>query len=206
MMADDEIQKEWKKTSSSASASTPQQQRPSSSKRHPSWGPASTRFQHLSGEKLEQVRSALGDGIQTSVVPRRPAGVEPAAQSFTVISQHRQFTMASWWNEFLCLHFLPFGGHCIDIRSYEVVGEVADFVDEFGEVKLPEEFAGERVVGVEDGLVVTDRLVPHSDEYPIYEFEEFSRTEFESLFGAQHHEWCKDETIELIEEVLANPD
>jgi hypothetical protein len=119
-----------------------------------------------------------------------------------IVDSVEQSTMASTWTEHLCLHQMSDGKWCLDIRSFEVVGEANDFADEDGD--LPDNIDGQEVVGTEDGYVVVNNLILHSDAYPIYEFDKFDADEFEELFGSENAEWCSDETKRNIREALLN--
>jgi len=111
-----------------------------------------------------------------------------------------QSTMASTWTEFLCLQELPGRGWRLDIRSYEVIGDASEYMDEDGD--LPEEIEGAEVVGTEDGLVVINSLVQHSEDYPVYEFSDFDPEEFWQSFQGEHSEWCREDVIARIRKAI----
>ena len=108
-----------------------------------------------------------------------------------VITSKEQSTLASNWTECLCIHRVPDGKWCIDIRSYEVAGESSEYEDDDG--NLPDAIGGLAVVGTEDGYVVVDNLVLHSDDYPDYQFENFDSAEFKRIFPCENPEWCAPE-------------
>ena len=70
------------------------------------------------------------------------------------------------------------------------------------EGELPNEIDGRKVIGTEDGFVITDNLVLHSDNYPVYEFDKFESEAFDKLFGVENAEWCNDETKRKIRDIL----
>lgn len=119
-----------------------------------------------------------------------------------IVDSIEQSTMASTWTEHLCLHRIAARKWCLDIRSFEIVGETHEFEDEDGE--LPDEIDGQAVVGAEDGYVTVYNLVLHSDDYPIYEFDEFDADKFDELFGLTNAEWCNDEAKSNIREAVLN--
>ena len=121
-------------------------------------------------------------------------------EKVVVVGEMQQSTMASIWTEFLCLQELPGGGWRLDIRSYAVIGEASDYTDEYGE--LPDEVEGLEVVGTEDGLVVVNLLVQHSEDYPVYEFSYFDPQEFKKSFGDGHSEWYRADVIESIRKTI----
>lgn len=117
-----------------------------------------------------------------------------------VVDSIEQSTIASSWTEYLCLHRSPGTHWILDIRGFEVVGETHEYEDEDGE--LPETIDGWDVVGSEDGLVIVNNLVLHSDAYPAYEFDKFNAEKFEELFGVENSEWCTEETKTKIREAI----
>lgn len=119
-----------------------------------------------------------------------------------IVDSIEQSTMASTWTEYLCLHRSSEGKWCIDIRGFEVVGEANEFEDEDGE--LPDKIDGWEVVGTEDGYVVVNNLVLHSDAYPVYIFDKFDANEFDELFSVENAEWCNDDTKRKIREEILN--
>jgi hypothetical protein len=118
-----------------------------------------------------------------------------------IVASVEQSTMASTWTEHLCLHRTSEGKWCLDIRGFEVIGEASEFEDDEGE--LPEEIDGQEVVGTEDGFIIINNLVLHSDAYPAYEFYKFDETKFEEMFRPENAEWCGEETKIKIQEVTA---
>jgi hypothetical protein len=84
-----------------------------------------------------------------------------------IVASVEQSTMASTWTEHLCLHRTAEGKWCIDIRGYEVIGEASEYQNEEG--NLPDQIDGQDLIGTEDGFVVVDNLVLHSDT--MYEFD-----------------------------------
>ena len=117
-----------------------------------------------------------------------------------IVDSIEKSTMASTWIEHLCLHRIPEGKWCLDIRSFEVVGFAIDFEDEEGE--LPDEINGQAVVGTEDDLVVVNNLILQSDDYPVYLFVKFDAKDFAELFGVENAEWCNNETKRKIREAI----
>lgn len=100
-----------------------------------------------------------------------------------VVDSIEQSTMVSNWTEYLCLHRSPGLRWRLDIRGFEVVGESHEYEDEDGE--LPDTIDGWDVVGTEDGFVIINNLVLHSDAYPTYEFDKID---------VENAEWCTEET------------
>ena len=119
-----------------------------------------------------------------------------------IITSKEQSTLASTWTEHLCIHKLADGKWCIDIRGYEVVGEASEFEDDEG--NIPDVIEGLAVVGTEDGYVVVDNLVLHSDDYPEYCFETFSFADFDELFAYDNSEWCSPEVKKDIQQTLTD--
>ena len=109
-------------------------------------------------------------------------------QEIMVITSKEQSTPASTWTEYLCIHKAPDGRSCIDIRGYEVIGGSSEYEDDDG--NLPKTIGGLEVIGTEDGYVIVDNLVPYSDGYPEYRFENFDPEEFDELFFPENREWC----------------
>ena len=119
-----------------------------------------------------------------------------------IITSKEQSTLASTWTEHLCIHKSADGKWCIDIRGYEVVGESSEYEDDEG--NLPDVIGGLAVVGAEDGYVVVDNLVLHSEDYPEYCFETFCLAEFDALFTSENSEWCGPEVKKEIQQTLTD--
>ena len=119
-----------------------------------------------------------------------------------IIETMQQSSMASTWTEHLCIHRMPDGKWCLDIRGYELAGEAREFENENGD--LPDEIDGWKVIGREDEYVVVDLLVPHSDAYSTYVFDQFDAEEFEERFKTDNSEWCGDETKQKIRLAILN--
>ena len=119
-----------------------------------------------------------------------------------IITSKEQSTLASTWTEHLCIHKSADGKWCIDIRGYEVAGEASEYEDDEG--NLPDVIEGLSVVGTEDGYVVVDNLVLHSDDYPEYCFETFSLADFDELFAYDNSEWCSPEVKKEIQQTLTD--
>jgi hypothetical protein len=122
------------------------------------------------------------------------------ASGIVIVDSIEQSTMVSSWTEHLCLRRAAEGKWCLDIRGYEVIGEASEYQNDEGD--LPDQIGGRDVIGTEDGLVVVDNLVPHSDDYPLYEFDRFDANEFEKIFSPSNAEWCTDETKQKIRKAL----
>jgi hypothetical protein len=113
-------------------------------------------------------------------------------------------TMVSTWTEHLCLHRTSEGSWCLDIRSYEVVGEYWELSDDDGE--LPEQINGQEVIGTEDGYVHIDNLVLHSEDHPIYRFETFSMDEFRSNLDGEHVRFCTKDVAQKVQTIIGQKD
>jgi hypothetical protein len=123
-------------------------------------------------------------------------------EELKIIASIEQSTMVDCWTEYLCLHRTFEGKWCIDIRSFEMVGEASDYEDDDG--KLPDQIDGYDVVGIEDGYVTIDHLVLHSDDYPSYEFDKFDVDEFDAIFRPNYATWCKaKKKIEIRKAILS---
>ena len=117
-----------------------------------------------------------------------------------IVASIEQSTMASSWTEHLCLHRTAERKWCLDIRGYEVIGEASEYQNEEGD--FPDKIDGQDVIGTEDGFVVVDNLVLHSDDYPIYEFHKVIAEEFEEIFSIGNAEWCENDTIQKIRQAM----
>ena len=117
-----------------------------------------------------------------------------------IVASVEQSTMVSTWTEYLCLHRTAEGKWCLDIRGYEVIGEATEYQNDEG--NLPDQIDGQDVIGTEDGFVIVDDLVLHSDSYPIYEFDKFSADEFEETFSPGNAEWCDSDTKQKIRQAV----
>lgn len=117
-----------------------------------------------------------------------------------IVASVEQSTMVSTWTEHLCLHRTAEGKWCLDIRGYELIGEASEYQNEEG--NLPDQIDGQDVIGTEDGFVIVDNLVLHSDSYPIYEFDKFSTDEFEEIFSPGNAEWCENDTKQKIRQAI----
>jgi hypothetical protein len=113
-------------------------------------------------------------------------------------------TRVSTWTEHLCLHRTSDGSWCLDIRSYEMVGEYWELSDDDGE--LPERINGREVIGDEDGYVVINNLVLHSGDYPIYVFETLSMDEFRSNLDGEHIRFCTKDTAKKVQTIIGQQD
>jgi hypothetical protein len=75
--------------------------------------------------------------------------------------------MLDAWPEHLCIEKNADGTITLSSRSHPVLAEVGKFMDDEGEVHLPEAIDGVRVGGYEGDYVVGEDLVPHGDEAEI---------------------------------------
>jgi hypothetical protein len=71
------------------------------------------------------------------------------------------------WSEFLCIERNADGTVTLSSRSHPALAEVAKFMDDEGEVHLPEAIDGVRVGGYEGDYVVGEDLLPNGDEAEI---------------------------------------
>ena len=106
------------------------------------------------------------------------------------------------WTEYLCLRRGNDGFWSLDIRGYEVVGEISDYQNEDGE--LPKKIDGKEVIGTEDDFVIVNNLVLQSEAYPVYTFQKFNEKEFDALFGRQSAEWCTEQVKRKVREAILN--
>ena len=98
-----------------------------------------------------------------------------------VIAQREASSMASTWNEYLCLTKGEFNTYKLYIAQYDFLAELNDFYDEEqDDYVLPEQIDGQAVVGIEDDYVVGGELVPQDESAPV---------EFASVFDAELREW-----------------
>lgn len=101
-----------------------------------------------------------------------------------VIAQREASSMASTWNEYLCLTKGEFNTYKLYIAQYDFLAELNDFYDEeLDDYLLPEQIEGQVVMGIEDDYVVGGELVAQEESIPV---------EFSSVFNAELREWLKD--------------
>ncbi len=121
----------------------------------------------------------------------------------TIIDTVEQSTMVSNWDEHLCLSRLPGGEWVINVRVWESVCQDDEFWDdEVEDVVLPDEIGGFDVIGVVDGLVLVNNLVPTGNTNAEYKFRDFVWTDFVRHFENYAQFWCNDRTKAMIEEAL----
>jgi hypothetical protein len=113
----------------------------------------------------------------------------------TQIIESLQFsTMASNWTEHLCLHQKADGSFRLDVLGWEYWGEDSEFMDdETGEIEVPDEIDGLKVMDIEDGCIVIDKLVPTGNGDASYEFKDFNWEKFVEEFTLEDKRWCADE-------------
>ncbi|UCF37439.1 MAG: hypothetical protein JSU96_00785, partial [Acidobacteriota bacterium] len=83
-------------------------------------------------------------------------------------------SMASTWTEYLCLSRLADETFELSVRTYDVLGAAADYVnEETGDWDLSETIEGAFVMGVEDEWVIGGELVDNNGKS--IEFQQFDR-------------------------------
>jgi hypothetical protein len=117
-----------------------------------------------------------------------------------IVASVEQSTIVSSRTEHLCLHRTAEGKWCLDIRGYEMIGEASEYQNEEG--NLPDQIGRQNVIGTEEGWVIVDNSVLHSDSYPIYEFDKFNTDEFEEIFSPGNAEWCENDTKQKIRQAI----
>ncbi len=115
--------------------------------------------------------------------------------------------------EYLCLTKLPNAHWLLDIRVYDCSDQsVEDFMDEeTGEVELPNEIDGYKVLGVDEvsQVILINRLIPHLNERIAkiqYQFIEFDCQEFTKRFSSFNEKWCESEVITAIDKAVSRSD
>jgi hypothetical protein len=76
-----------------------------------------------------------------------------------IIAERERSSSAGCWHEFLRLAPNADGSATLAVCRYEALGSAEEFVNEQGELNLPESVAGKIVVGVEDERIVGGALV-----------------------------------------------
>lgn len=100
-----------------------------------------------------------------------------------VIAQREASSMASTWNEYLCLTKGEFNTYKLYTAQYDFLAELNDFYDEeLDDYLLPEQIEGQVVMGIEDDYVVGGKLVAQDESVPV---------EFASVFDAELRDWLK---------------
>ena len=98
-----------------------------------------------------------------------------------IIDSRECSTLASTWNEDLCLKRVSQTHFELFVGGYEVVGETSDFFDEeTEEEEIPDEIGGYPVRGIEDGYVIGGEIVKN---------EEYGEVQFADLEAAEVLEW-----------------
>ena len=100
-----------------------------------------------------------------------------------VIAQREASSMASTWNEYLCLTKGELNSYRLYIAQYEFLAELNDFYDEdLDDYVVPEQVDGQAVVGIEDDYVVGGELVQQDESEDV---------EFSSVFDPGVRAWLK---------------
>jgi hypothetical protein len=98
-----------------------------------------------------------------------------------VIAEREASSMASTWNEYLCLTKGESNTFKLYTAQYDFLAELYDFYDEeLHEYVLPEQIDGQVVMGIEDDYVVGGDLVPQDESIPV---------EFASVFDSELRDW-----------------
>jgi hypothetical protein len=71
------------------------------------------------------------------------------------------------WPEHLCIERNTDGTITLSSRSRAIIGEVSQYMDDDGEVILPEAIDGQRVFGYDGEYVIGEELLPVDDEAEI---------------------------------------
>tara|TARA_B100000315_G_C14007489_1_gene332987 strand:+ start:129 stop:479 length:351 start_codon:yes stop_codon:yes gene_type:complete len=107
--------------------------------------------------------------------------------------------MMDGWQEYLCLKRLSTTEYELSVRRYEILGEVFDYTDEGGEVTLPTEIGGGKVLD-HDGEYIFGGTLEISE---IDGFVKFSRPDqVEIIEWLNKVYWMYDSVLERITEIL----
>jgi len=87
-----------------------------------------------------------------------------------IIEKREMSSMTGSRDEYLCLENLSDSKYELSIRGYEVLGEVRNFMDDDGEISLPDEIDGIEVVSNDGEYIFGGTLVMTSDDYGEVEF------------------------------------
>jgi len=87
-----------------------------------------------------------------------------------IIEKREMSWMTGSRDEYLCLENLSDSKYELSIRGYEVLGEVRNFMDDDGEISLPNEIDGIEVVSNDGEYIFGGTLVMTSDDYGEVEF------------------------------------
>jgi hypothetical protein len=99
------------------------------------------------------------------------------------------------WTEALCLERHADGTITLSSRSHEVLAEDTAFWGEDGELHLPAEIHGEKVVGTEGDYVIGEKLLPHDDDAMIT----IDADEYEdALFWLEQRGWDRHQDFAAI--------
>jgi hypothetical protein len=120
--------------------------------------------------------------------------------SLTIIHSREQSTLASSWEEHLCLRRLKHGLYELSLRRWEFLGEYGDYADEDGE--LPETIDGKAVASVEDGYICGGDLVFASeDDEDVVRFRDANSPFVAAWLQSKH--WRSSEVLTLLLSAVA---
>lgn len=81
-----------------------------------------------------------------------------------ILSSRASASLVSSWTEYLTVRNLQHGQAILEICQNEVIGEWYNTDDDGNELEVPDMWNGQRVVGYEDGFLLSETLRA-SDEY-----------------------------------------
>src|SRR5262245_61190377 len=84
-----------------------------------------------------------------------------------ILTSRESSTMVITWNEYLRLHKNDDGTATLEICQYMPLAEVG-YDEDGNELAVPEYANGEKVVGVEDGVIVGGALAWHDERSLVY--------------------------------------
>ena len=90
----------------------------------------------------------------------------------TIICARERASMASTWNEYLCVANIARGVGRIDVCQFEPLGEYEKEDEDGNERPIPQVVGGKTVVGIEDGYLVGGELNCCDDRQKIYTADE----------------------------------
>lgn len=101
-----------------------------------------------------------------------------------VIAQREQSSLASTWNEYLCLSKGETRPYKLFTGQYECLAELNDYYDEeLEDYALPDEIDGKAVMGIEDEYFIGGELLQQDESVAI---------EFASVFDAELRAWLDE--------------
>ena len=104
------------------------------------------------------------------------------------------------WTVYLCLEKLTVGFE-LTIKAYEIIGETNDYIDEDGEIILPDEIDGQKVSHSEGDSVVGTNLMISSYDDGSVNFTDPNDKKVDDWLKLVS--WNDDEIIQKIKEIIS---